>query len=59
MAQVVAFVQVSGRGRVRTVEAHGAFFLYAIQLPPPLCVVWVGRRAFGSVPDGDGALIAW
>ena len=58
MAQVVAFLQVSGRGRFRTSEAHGAFFLYAIQLPPPLCVVWVGRRASGRVLGGDGALIA-
>ncbi len=58
MAQVVAFVQVSGRGRFRLVEAHGAFSLYATQPPPRLGVVWVGRRDFASVRGGDGVLIA-
>jgi hypothetical protein len=56
IAQVAALGQFSGRGRLRTVVAHGASFLYSIKHARPLCVVWVDRRASGSVPRGDGAL---
>ena len=59
MAQVVAVGHVLGNVSLRTVVAHVACFLYAIQLPPPPWVVWVGRRASGSVPGGDGALAGW
>ena len=54
MAHVVAFGHVPGSVRLRTFVAHGACLLYDIHHPPPLCVVWVGRRAFGSVSLGDG-----
>ncbi len=59
MAHVVAFGHVPGSVRLRTIVAHGAYLLYAIQHPPPLCVVWVGRRAFGSVSLGDGVCTRW
>ena len=54
MAHVMTFGHVPGSVRLRTVVAHGALLLCAIQHPPPLWVVWVGRRASGSVPLGDG-----
>ncbi len=60
MAHVVAFGHVPGSVRLRTVVAHGACLLYAIQHPPPLCVVWVvGRRAFGSVSLRDWVCTGW
>ncbi len=58
IAHVVDLGQILGRGRLRMVVAHGAKFLYAINHPPPVCVVWVGRRASNCVPRDDGAL-AW
>jgi len=54
IAHVVALGHAPGSMRLRTVVAQGACLLYAIQHPPPLCLVWVGRRASGSVPLGDG-----
>ena len=59
MEHMVAFGHVPGSVRLRTIVAHGAYLLYAIQHPPPLCVVWVGRRASGSVSLGDGVRTGW
>jgi hypothetical protein len=59
MAHVVAFGHVPGNVRLRTVVAHGACLLYAIHHSPPLCVVWVGRRASGSVSLEDGVSTGW
>ena len=39
---------------MRTVVAQRACLLCAIQQPPPPLVVWVGRRASGSVSLGGG-----
>jgi hypothetical protein len=54
MAHVVAFGHVPGSMRLRTGVAHGACLSYTMHYPPPLCVMWVGRRASGSVFLGDG-----
>jgi len=54
MSHVVAFGHDPGRGRLRMVAAHGAWFFKAIHQPPPLLVIWVGSRASGSVSWGDG-----
>jgi len=59
MAHVVAFGHVLGSMRLRTVVVHGACFLYAIQQLPPPWVVWVGRRASGSVSLGDEVCTGW
>ncbi len=59
MAHVVAFGHVLGSMRLRIVVAHGACFLYAIKQPPPPWVVWVSRRASGSVSFGDGVCTGW
>ena len=59
MAHVVAFGHVLGSMSVRTVVAHVACFVCAIQQPPPPWVVWVGKRASRSVPVGDGAFTGW
>jgi hypothetical protein len=60
MAHVLTFGHVPGSIRLRTIVAdHGTFLLYAIQHPPRLWVVWVGRRASGSVPLGDGVFTGW
>ena len=52
MAHVMAFGHVPVSMRLRTVVAQGAFLFCAIQQPPPPWVVWVGRRASGSVSFG-------
>ena len=59
MAHVEAIRHVTGSVRLRIFIAHEACLLYAIQHPPPLCVVWAGRRASGSVSLGDGVCTGW
>ena len=59
MAHVVTFGHVPGRVRFPIVVAHGACLLYAIQHSPPLCVVWISKRASGSVPLGDDVFTGW
>ena len=56
---IVAFGHVLGSMSLRTVVAHVACFVCAIQQPSPPWVVWVGRRASGSVPVEDGAFTGW
>ena len=55
-AHVMARGQFPGRGSGRIAWAHGVCLLYASQQPPPLWVVWLGRRASGLVSGGEGAL---
>ncbi len=58
-AHVVVLGQSAGRLRGLTRDAQGAWFLYAIQDPPPACVRCVGIRASGRVSCKDGVLAGW
>ncbi len=58
-AHVVVLGQSAGRVRGRTMDDHGACFLYASQEPPPVCVRWAGMWASGKRSGGDGAFAGW
>jgi hypothetical protein len=58
-AHVVVLGQSAGRWRGLTMDAQGAWFLYAIQDPPPACVRSVEMRAPGGLSREDGVLAGW
>ena len=58
-AHIVVLGQSAGRMRGRTMDDQRAYFFYANQEPPPLCVRWAGMRASGMRSGWDGAFAGW